>query len=745
LPEWFARDLAATAAGLHARSALPAAERTALQTADAGAIRLPALVAHDSLIVAHAMAARIVETRAAVLGTSEHSTARARIALAEVAFTMGRAGEADSLARDVLARLTAGADTTHPLAADAEEQIGRVIKNFSGPAFHDSAIAHYQRALVIRERTDGPGSLSVAAVHHEIANVERAVWNMAAARAHFGRALAIRRQRLGDHDPLVASTWTGIAYLWACDGDWPETGRCMESAFAAMPESTITSPVVRALRLGLLGQALRRTGRVDASVPVLRSATAAAETAWARTPHDAAGSIGSGLNVHRELAIALAMQGHAAEAFEHLEQGQSRLWAAGLTDHTWPEVLGRVQRALPADAALVTWTFTLPFPPGGDYPMWACVVRPTGPPGWVRIERTRGWPARWRSPRDATHDALVHAAEWPFRVADTRLVDSLARITGREMMAPLETRLAGVRRLVVAGPDLMLSVPLGMLRDAHGTRFDERFVITYVPSALAFAELAERPPSAVDAGSALLVGAPETGHADGGRWPTLAGAAEELRGMSRLMPQATILTGAEASAARLTRLAADGTIDRMDVLHLATHIDLNRGRPMQSALILAPDRPGDSLVSRVTAERIAATWHVNARLVDLAGCRSALGFLSPSEGWLGLHNAFLAAGAQNVLVSLWHVDDDATRRLMLEFHARLLAAGGPHDPALALQQAQRAVREWRAPDGSTPFAHPIYWAGFALVGADVSAGPGSTASYSTAAARSARAGPVAGR
>jgi CHAT domain-containing protein len=118
----------------------------------------------------------------------------------------------------------------------------------------------------------------------------------------------------------------------------------------------------------------------------------------------------------------------------------------------------------------------------------------------------------------------------------------------------------------------------------------------------------------------------------------------------------------------------------------------------------------------VSADEVAREWRLDARLVSLATCHSALGLDSASEGLLGLQYAFLAAGARSVLVSRWQVEDAATARLMQEFHAALLAAGPGEDAATALQQAQQRVRAWRDPTGATPYAHPAYWAGFVLVG-----------------------------
>jgi hypothetical protein len=103
--------------------------------------------------------------------------------------------------------------------------------------------------------------------------------------------------------------------------------------------------------------------------------------------------------------------------------------------------------------------------------------------------------------------------------------------------------------------------------------------------------------------------------------------------------------------------------------------------------------------------------------VCLATCLSQAGLFSASEGMLGLQQAFLEAGAQSVLVSLWPVDDRATFLLMREFYARLLDPARLESPCEALRGAQRAVRGWRDARGATPYAHPVYWAGFILVGA----------------------------
>ena len=62
------------------------------------------------------------------------------------------------------------------------------------------------------------------------------------------------------------------------------------------------------------------------------------------------------------------------------------------------------------------------------------------------------------------------------------------------------------------------------------------------------------------------------------------------------------------------------------------------------------------------------------------------------------------------------MDDRATDLLMEAFYARLADPASPAGRAEALREAQATLRRWRDADGSRPYAHPAYWAAFALVG-----------------------------
>jgi CHAT domain-containing protein len=105
-----------------------------------------------------------------------------------------------------------------------------------------------------------------------------------------------------------------------------------------------------------------------------------------------------------------------------------------------------------------------------------------------------------------------------------------------------------------------------------------------------------------------------------------------------------------------------------------------------------------------------------AELVVLSACLTGLGQLREAEGTVGLQRALLARGARSLLVSLWSVDDAATRLLMERFYAHWLGLDGAARAGGKAEALRRAQAEVRGAPGSR-YHHPRYWAAFQLVGA----------------------------
>lgn len=144
------------------------------------------------------------------------------------------------------------------------------------------------------------------------------------------------------------------------------------------------------------------------------------------------------------------------------------------------------------------------------------------------------------------------------------------------------------------------------------------------------------------------------------------------------------------------------------IVHFATHGWVDSRNPALSGLALSQlDRQGqpkDGLLRLHDISRMP----LNADLVVLSGCQTALGREILGEGLLGLGRGFMSAGAQRVAASLWRVQDRATAELMGHFYRHLLRDG--ETPAAALRAAQRTIRQQRR------WRHPYYWAAFVVQG-----------------------------
>ena len=96
--------------------------------------------------------------------------------------------------------------------------------------------------------------------------------------------------------------------------------------------------------------------------------------------------------------------------------------------------------------------------------------------------------------------------------------------------------------------------------------------------------------------------------------------------------------------------------------------------------------------------------HLDASLVTLSACDTGVGPVG-EEGVANIENAFIEAGAQTVVSTLWELEDHATAQLMIDFYGHL---GRNEGKAEALRQAQLDMLNSGAP--------PYFWAGFELDG-----------------------------
>lgn len=276
------------------------------------------------------------------------------------------------------------------------------------------------------------------------------------------------------------------------------------------------------------------------------------------------------------------------------------------------------------------------------------------------------------------------------------------------LVAPVADRVERAQRLLVLPDGPLQLVPFAALPvRRRGPLLVERAPVHVAPSATAYAELAsrrrpERTRTAVVIADPAIGPARSVGPRDRKLGP-LPGARREAALVRDLLgPTATVFTGADATERRVKGVGSDVTH-----LHLGCHGLLDARSPLDSSLALAASGGDAAEDGRLQAWEVLEQMRLDADLVVLSACDTALGEEVQGEGVLGLARAFQFAGARAVLATQWAVHDSSAPRLVERLYRGIRDGLGP---AEALRRAQLAALRRRAT------AHPFYWAAFQLDG-----------------------------
>ena len=264
---------------------------------------------------------------------------------------------------------------------------------------------------------------------------------------------------------------------------------------------------------------------------------------------------------------------------------------------------------------------------------------------------------------------------------DAALEQQLAELASLSLWPLLRGRVPRGLALAPAGP--LARVPWAALPLPDGRALCEACETVVVPGLRL--GLSRRASAPFPAGAPLVV-ASDAGELESVR--------PETEALMRAFPGATLLAGADATAARFLELA-----QRAPWIHFAGHGGWRADAPQESGIRLH-DR---WLLAGELAEHT-----LQARWVTLSACHTARALVHPGEEWFGLARSFLLAGAGAVVAAQWDVEDAPTAELMADLYDRL-AGGTPLARALAQAQAARRATG----------AHPYDWAGFVAL-----AGPG---------------------
>jgi len=180
----------------------------------------------------------------------------------------------------------------------------------------------------------------------------------------------------------------------------------------------------------------------------------------------------------------------------------------------------------------------------------------------------------------------------------------------------------------------------------------------------------------------------------------------EAEAIAQFAPKQNRLTALDFVASRETAQSAQ--LSQYRIVHFATHGLLNSQRPELSGIVLSlVDERGRTQDGFLRLHEIY-NLKLNADLVVLSACQTALGKEVRGEGLIGLTRGFMYAGSPRVVSSLWRVDDRATAELMKRFYSGMLKDG--LRPAAALRTAQVSMLKEKR------WSSPHYWAAFTLQG-----------------------------
>jgi CHAT domain-containing protein/tetratricopeptide (TPR) repeat protein len=317
-----------------------------------------------------------------------------------------------------------------------------------------------------------------------------------------------------------------------------------------------------------------------------------------------------------------------------------------------------------------------------------------------------------------------------------------SKVLFEKLLRPIYATIRGATKLKVATDGQLSLLPFELLVDESGRSVADLFAVTYI---LTGRELL-RVPATKTSGKDLVIANPDF-ELEIHNIPLFEEAGAEIRRSylrARTHDLKAFLPGASREGTEIAKLlkstlwhgrdALDRRVKQVSsprILHFSTHgffrdreqeaatgtntvPELVSAFPYESGLVLAGANaflkgrvlPDDAEDGFLFADEILAMDLAGTKLVTLSACETGLGKIMLGEGVSGLRRAFLAAGAESVVVTLWEILDEATVDLMKLFYANLLS-GVTCGDSLRL-----AKNEMRKKAGCTPRV----WAGFVCVG-----------------------------
>ena len=682
---------------------------------------------------------RALQISKKALGPEHPTLAHSLNNLGEIHRDRREFAQAEKLFEEALAVLVKSFGENHTRVAAQLNNLGNLYRDKGD---YSRAESLYQRALPSREKLLGPEHPDVVSTLANTALLHMASGRFVEAAAFQSRVVAIS-ERNADLNLLAGSERQKLAYL----------DLLKEQIDRAITLNVTFAPDLSMARTLAVTTVLQRKGRVQ---DALSDSHAALQRRLNTNDAELLNRFNRLTSQLARLVLGgpqrLTSEEHQKqvsglrEQREHLEAEISR-HSAEFRARSQPVTLERVRAAVPENAALLEFVaYNRLLPRGvtakerrGESRYVVYIIRNRGDVLWKDLGESESI--------DKAIDGLRSALRDPKR----NDVKHLARAVDEKVMQPVRALLGEKTHLLISPDGELNLLPFAALADERGHYLIERYSFTYLTSGR---DLLRMEDTSASKSKTLVVADPSFGEPttdflakansiakpsavrDRRRsvtvgsdlsevyFASLGGSAQEARTIQTLFPDANLLTGAQATESAVKN--ASGPL----VLHFATHgfflrdtkaasagdvptairgIKANAGieNPLlRSGLALADANSRNSGGSEdgiLTALEASGLNLWGTKLVVLSACDTGLGEVRNGEGVYGLRRAFVLAGAESLLMSLWPVSDYSTRKLMSSYYRNLKQGIGRGE---SLRHVQLEMLNRNAQ------LHPFYWANF---------------------------------
>jgi len=692
-------------------------------------------------------------------------------------YQQGKYNEAIPLAEQALAIIKQQLGDNHPLTVTILNSLAVL---YYSQGRYSEAEPLLKQVLAIWKQQLGDNHPDTASSLNNLAGLYRVQARYSEAEPLLQQALAIFKQQLGDNHPDTATSLNNLAGLYQSQDDIPQAINYLSQGLAVEEynlsenlkmgddkqkqdymakvsgrtdgvislnlQAAPNNPEVTRLALKTI---LERKGRIldvsTNSLQILRQRTDDPESQQLLTQLIEVRTQLSNLTFKKpdDFPSAEIYRQQLDEVTEKAKEieGKIGVRSAEFRNLSQPITLEGIQKLIPADAALVEIVRYQPYNPKAPenqrfgIPRYAVYI--LYPNGDIK--------AKDLGEAKPIEDKLIYFRN---NLADVDKVTGIpqtpipqlkesARQLDETLMQPIR-QLLGNTKTILLSPDAALNlIPFEALVDENNQYLVENYHITYLTSGRDLLRLKDKFASQQ---SPLIVADPFYGKAGEKvaltrsidlsefTFPGLPGTEQEAKAIKNLLPQATVLTGSQATENAVKQ------VKKPNILHIATHGFFKpernlgernsgernpgeRNSPLQgernvvenpllrSGLVLAGVTIGQSAGDDgvLTALETTNLNLVGTKLVVLSACDTGKGDIKIGQGVYGLRRALVIAGSESQLISLWKVSDDATKDLMVAYYGRLQKGEGRSE---ALRQIQLEMLKGEKQK------HPFYWASF---------------------------------